>query len=165
VYTNKYPHPLLPTPSCFVDPEDTDKAKKICDTCKSQVKVEVLPKVCPFPQVESGGGGGSSFLAVAEKAETEAERTARGAEMKRLDAMTADELFLEIESLPGGGGSDPDFPGPAAFKSLKERCEKLQDKVKSKFGDMKQAFTDKLCSCTGCCSGDCFFPVTERIHR
>jgi hypothetical protein len=58
--------------------------------------------------------------------------------------------------------SEKEFPGPAAFKSLKERCDKLEEKVKA-WAIKADATPDKICSCVGCCKGDCFYPVTEQI--
>lgn len=55
------------------------------------------------------------------------------------------------------------FPGINAHKGVQERCLKLEEKVKAKFGAMTSQFQENVCKCMGCCEGECFFPVTERI--
>lgn len=49
-----YPNPVVPLPSCLVDPKDAGEAQAACDACKAAVKVKVgLP-----PRGRGGGGGG-----------------------------------------------------------------------------------------------------------
>ncbi len=127
------------------------------------------------------GGGDASIEDSDRSANTESDsdehltsdensgRSVDSASLLEIDNRVSGQGVLSAASLVStassakAGVAEPWEAGPAKFKSLKYRCEKLKAVVEGALGGMTAAFKAKACSCMGCCAGECFFHVKERM--
>jgi len=181
VFQDDYPNPKLPIKSCFYDPKaNPDPEPGLCQKCKDNVHVTVTTKVCPYPAVTPP----PALLLINEhttRLPMEDEETIN----QLLDKIQQDQIALNrahqlwmqkqnVETVPHWESLlqvqdrnsiipiwPMDWPGEAAFKSLKERCDKLLTKVTGVESKLQTSLSSSLCICAGCCKGDCYYPVTE----
>ena len=131
-YGGYFPSPILPAEACMHDPEDTETAKAYCDACKASVTLKALD--CPFTNAPGNDDA---------KDPTTSQRPMNPQAFANADDVQAS------EQVP-------------SHKSYAARCEAVKKIFVAKKSEMEKDFTEKTCSCLGCCDTDpaCYFSST-----